>query len=204
MGGAPSAILSPARPLSFTDAVGPLLGSFEGHALESRRACILPPTFHRCPSTLAGAVTSALRSRRSGRAETSRWHPGHHRRRGHPRRRIAIRAGGHRLGHAGLGDFVGVSSSRINSARCRRRQVSPGPAVARSISICSSIRGNATRAARPARPQQPAELWRCSPDPDSRSHRLQGGPRLPSVRQYQRDGHRCRPNAAEAQQQQPA
>jgi hypothetical protein len=38
----------------------------------------------------------------------------------------------------------GVSSSRISSARWRRRRVSVGPAVASEASIFSSIRGSAT------------------------------------------------------------
>jgi hypothetical protein len=53
-------------------------------------------------------------------------------------------ADGPDLGQDGSGDCHGVSNPRINSARWRRRPVSAGPAVERSASIFSSIRGSAT------------------------------------------------------------
>jgi hypothetical protein len=63
-------------------------------------------------------------------------------------RRSVTRAGGPGLGHDRVGDPLGVSSPRINSARWLRRRVSAGPAVARSASIFSSIRGSATASGR--------------------------------------------------------
>jgi hypothetical protein len=46
-------------------------------------------------------------------------------------------------GHYGIGDRgCRISSSQINSARCRRRRASAGHAVVRSTSICASIRGS--------------------------------------------------------------
>jgi hypothetical protein len=69
-----------------------------------------------------------------------------------PPRRSATRAGGPALRHDGVGDRRrGVSSPRINSARWRRRRVSAGPAVARSASMLSSIRGSATASGRRGR-----------------------------------------------------
>ncbi len=48
------------------------------------------------------------------------------------------------LGQSGIGGCLGVSRSRINCARWRRRRASTGPAVVSSTATFSSILGSAT------------------------------------------------------------
>jgi hypothetical protein len=50
--------------------------------------------------------------------------------------------------HREVGNTCGASSPRINSARRRRRQVSPGPALASSAPSFSSIRGSVSASGR--------------------------------------------------------
>jgi hypothetical protein len=110
----------------------------------------------RMPVNWVGCL--APKPRVTSSPSSGRWCPLHHRRPDRLHRRSATRAGGPGLGHGGVGDrHWGASSSRINSARWRRRRVSAGPAVARSASILSSIRGSATASGRRGRDNADAE-----------------------------------------------
>ena len=70
--------------------------------------------------------------------------PRHHHRPDRHARMSGIPADDPALGHAEGGDCRGVSRSRMNCARWRRRRALTGPAVVSSTPIFSSIRGSAT------------------------------------------------------------
>jgi len=111
---------------------------------KSRAVVFSPATDDRTARRLCASLflpcSARLGRQVGGRGEQTRT-PRH--------RRSAIRTGGPALGHDGIGDRPGgVSSSRISSARSRRRRVSAGPALASAASISCNIRGSATASGR--------------------------------------------------------